>query len=415
MTWLNRALAVALALALIAGCSPSKTSETTHGASAGPATPSPTTAAQAAAHGVEAAIGTIPWTQVGPGWLLATWSPVPGGSADGPPPPGQPTPQTATTTLYLVDPAGGRYPITTFPPPGDGPSPTLADWSGDGTHALFYAYAPAPSGAYTIITVDLHTGAQATFTVDNGANSFDVVPRYSRPEGKAVLLAKSNGAEPAWLKRVDLAGKPELIYPVGPDFQGSYLSTPDGKQLVLGTAAGLALMGNDGTAGKALPITGEQDCGPTRWWNTTSTVVVARCNDAGGPRLWLVPTSGEPPTALTAPLNGQGPDYGDLNAWQLPADTFVQVAGACGSEYLGKLSAVGGTTTRVEVPDVDQRTSVRVIGPNGGQLVIQGRASCGGGQSLLAYDPAAGTSTALLGAPLNGGGVIAAVPYPGQG
>jgi hypothetical protein len=409
MTWRNRGAAVALAAVLVGGCSTSTHRD--NAVSPSPVTSTPTAVTQAAARGVEAAIGTIPWTQVGPGWLLATWSQV-SGQRPGPPPPGQPTPETATTTLYLVDPAGGRYPITTFPPPGAGESPTLADWSGDGSHALFYAY--APSGTYTVTAVDLRSGARASFTIDNGANSFDVAARYSRPQGKAVLLAKSNGAQANWLKRVDLAGRPELTYPVGRDFQGSYLSTPDGTQLVLGMADGLALMGNDGTAGKTLPITGAQDCAPTRWWDANSTLV-ARCLGHGGAQLWLVPISGEPPTALTAPLNGQGPDYGDLNAWQLPSDTFVQVAGACGSEYLGKLSGVGGTTTRVDVPDADPRSSIRVIGPNAGHLVVQGRASCGGGQALFDYDPAANTSTVLLGPPLNAGGVIAALPYPGRG
>jgi hypothetical protein len=413
MTWRNRGAAVALAAVLVGGCSTSTHRD--NAVSGSPVTSTPTAVTQAAARGVEAAISTIPWTHVGPGWLLAIWSPV-SGQRPGPlPPPGQPTPDTATTTLYLVDPAGGRYPITTFPPPGAGPSPTLADWSGDGTHALFYAYAPAPSGTYTITTVDLRSGAQASFTIDNGANSFDVAARYSRPQGKTVLLAKSNGAQANWPKRVDLAGRPELTYPLGSDFQGSYLSTPDGTQLVLGTAVGLALMGNDGTTGKTLLVAGQQDCAPTWWWNSTSTVVVARSRDHGGARLWLVPINGEPPTALTAPLNGQGPDYGDLDAWQLPSDTFVQVAGACGSEYLGKLSALGGTTTRLDVPDVDPGSSIRVIGPNAGHLVVQGRASCGGGQALFDYDPAANTSTVLLGPPLNSSGVIAALPYPGRG
>jgi TolB protein len=412
MTWRNRTAAVALAAVLVGGCSASAHHD--NAVSGRPVTSTPTPVTQAAARGVEAAISTIPWTQVGPGWLLATWSQVPGRRPGGDLSPGEPTPATATTMLYLVDPAGGRYPITSFPPPGAGPSPTIADWSGDGTHALFYANAPAPSGTYTVTTVDLRSGAQASFTIDNGANSFDVAARYSRPQGKAILLAKSNGAEADWLKRVDLTGRPELAYPVGRDFQGSYLSTPDGTQLVLGMATGLALMGNDGTAGKTLPITGAQDCAPTRWWDANSTVV-ARCRGHGPARLWLVPINGARPTALTAPLNGQGPDYADLNAWQLPSDTFVQVAGACGSEYLGKLSGVGGTTTRVDVPGVDPHSSIRVIGPNDGHLVVQGRASCGGGQTLFDYDPAANASTVLLGPPLNAGGVIAALPYPGRG
>jgi hypothetical protein len=405
MTWRKLAPALALAATLVGGCSSSTKSDTAHGVS--PA-PSPTGAAQAAAHGVEAAIATVPWSRVGPGWMLATWSSVAGGRPGAKLPPGSPTPETAVTTLYLVDPAGGRYPITTFPPPSGAPRPKLVDWSGDGSHALFYtANAPGPS---TVTTVDLHSGTQTSFAVDDG---FDVVARYTRPQGKAVLLAKWRDTEPAWLKRVDLAGNPEKTYPVGQDFEGSYLSTPDGIQLVLGLASGLALMGNDGVAGKALPIAGERRCTPTRWWDTASTVV-ARCGDNGLSRLWLVPIGTGTPTALTAPLSGHGPDYGDANAWQLPSGTFVQDAGACGSEYLAKLSAVGGTTTPVSVPDVEQNSSVRVIGVNAGHLDLQATASCGGGQSLLDYDPAAGTSTVQLGPPVNGGGVIEAVPYPGQ-
>lgn len=319
-------------------------------------------------------------------------------------------PHTAITTLYLVNPAGGRYAITTFPPSDGGARPKLVDWSGDSGHALLYATnATRPSVA---VTVDLHSGTQTTFPVNNG---FDVVARYTRPEGTGVLLAKWRDTEPAWLQRVDLSGHHELSYPVAPDFQGSYLSTPDGAQLVLGAASGLALMGNDGVARKALPIARENLCEPTRWWDTGSTIVVTRCSDNGLSRLWLVPIDGGPPTALTAPLSGQGSDYGDTNAWQLPAGTFVQDAGACGYEYLAKLSAVGGTTAAVSVPDVNPGSSVRVIGFNAGHLDLQATGACGGGgQSLFDYDPAAGTSATLLGPPVNGGGVIDAVPYPGQ-
>ena len=411
MSWRSLAPTMALTVVLVAGCSSSTDSDAGHAVSRSPAATSPAPVAQPAAHGAEAAITTIPWSQVGPGWMLATWSPVPGGPPGAPPPPGSPSRETATTTLYLVDPAGGRYVITTLPPPGQGPRVTLVDWSGDKSHAMLYTNASAPSGAITVITVDLHSGAQATFAVDNG---FNVIPGYTRPEGKAVLLAKWNDGNPAWLKRVDLAGHPELTYPVGQDFQGEYLSTPDGTQLVLGMAAGLALMGNDGIAGKALPIAGEHNCAPKRWWDNSSTVVVASCIDNGPARLWLVPISGEPPTALTAQLTGQGQDLGDTNAWQLPVGTFVQDAGACGSEYLAKLSAVGGTTTPVSVPDVDPHSSVRVIGVNGSDLDLQATASCGGGQSLFDFNPGTNTSTVLLGPPLNGGGVIDALPYPGQ-
>ena len=40
---------------------------------------------------------------------------------------------------------------------------------------------------------------------------------------------------------------------LGSPFNGNFLSTPDGMRLVLGTSAGLALMGNDGTPQPTLP------------------------------------------------------------------------------------------------------------------------------------------------------------------
>jgi hypothetical protein len=47
---------------------------------------------------------------------------------------GEPTPYTSTNTLYLVNPEGGRYALTSFPPT-DGGAPYLVDWSGDGSRA----------------------------------------------------------------------------------------------------------------------------------------------------------------------------------------------------------------------------------------------------------------------------------------
>jgi hypothetical protein len=265
-------------------------------------------------------------------------------------------------------------------------------------------FATEGSGSSSVITeVDLHSGAQRTFTVD-GSN---IAPRYTRPEGKAVLLTKSDG-----LERVDLAGNHQLTYPVGKDFHG-YLATPDGTQLVWGTASGLALMGNDAAAGKDLPIDGQTDCRPMRWWDARSTTVVAHCGALSPSQLWLVPIDGGTPTPLTAPNDGQtGPDYEDLNAWQLPAGTYVQAAGGCGVVFLAKLNA-DGTTSRVSVPDVRSQ-SVEVVGVNGGDLHLQAMAGCGPGQSLLDYNPAAGTTTVLLGPPVNAGAVINALPYPGQ-
>jgi hypothetical protein len=411
MTWRHLAPAVALAAVLVAGCSSSTGSDAAHGVSGSAATPPPTTAAQPAAHGVEAAIATIPWSQVGPGWMLATWSPVPGGKPGAPLPAGSLNRETATTTLYLVDSMGGRYPITTFPPPGQQASPVLVDWSGDGSHALFDAQYATPR---TAIMVDLHTGRQTTLPVQGS-------PRYTRPNGKALLLSVPPGPDSklATLDRVDLAGNHQLTYPtdkLGSPFNGNYLSTPDGMRLVLGTSAGLALMGNNGTPGATLPIPGQTNCSPVRWWDESSLATVLAACDAPGftSRLWLAPIDGSPPTALTAVNDGQkGPDLRDVSAWLLPAGTFAQAEGACGYQYLAKLNP-DGTTSPVSVSGVESGRSVIVAGINGAHLDLRATASCGGGQSLVDYDPGTNTSTVLLGPPVNGGGVIAAVPFAGQ-
>jgi hypothetical protein len=388
------AVSCALTVLALAGCSQTVTSSqpsATHASNA--------SARPLAARGVESSADSIPWEQVGPGWVLATWSPL-AGHRPGYMPTNEPDPSTVSMTLYLVDPEGGRYPITTFPPTKDAP-PQLIDWSGDKNRALFTTI-----GAAGAIEVDLHTGKQTPIALaDRSAD-----PRYTLPDGKALLLTSGGYQKPATLTRVDLTGKQQLSYPVAPDYSG-VLSTPDGTQLVVGTDTGLALMGNDGKPGRALLVAGPNRCRPLRWWDADSTVL-AKCGD-GASQLWRVPIDGGAPSALTAVNDGQkGPDYGDANAWQLPAGTFLQDLGACGVIYLAKLNA-DGTTTEVNVPDV-QAGSIEVIGVNGNSLRLHARAACGGGLSIVDYDPSTNVSSVLLGPPINGGGVIDAVAFKGQ-
>jgi TolB protein len=390
---------------LLAGCSSASHPSAAPSSSSNPA-PTATSAAaapeaQPAARGVESAADTIPWSQVGPGWVLATWSPVVG-HGPGNVSPDDPDPGTVATTLYLVDPQGGRYPVTTFPPSTAG-APELIDWSGDKTRALFAERGPTNSAT----EVDLRTGRQTDIPL--GASSASA--RYTMPDGKALLVTSGGYQEPKSMFRLDLIGNRQLTYSVGQDF-GGVLSRQDGTELVVGTATGLALMGNDGTPGKALPVSGQTDCAPTRWWNTEATVVLASCGSHPS-QLWLVPVDGGAPTALTAPNDGQsGSNLGDINAWKLPAGTFVQDLGACGVVYLAKLNP-DGTTTEVDVPGVQAGTIV-VVGVNGDSFRLQAKAACGGGIALVDYDPTTNTSTMLLGGPVNGGGVISAMAFKGE-
>jgi TolB protein len=343
--------------------------------------------------------------------MLALWSPAIAHRPGEIPAPNEPTWDNATTTLYLVDPAGGRYPITTFP---TGSTARLVGWSGDGSHALFHAAKPGSLSNGTAISVDLRSGNQTTFAVAGGSPI-----GYARPDGTAVLVGKGHYGDRPSLERVDLAGNQELIYPLGEDYKGGALPTPDGTQVVLGSSKGLALVGNDGTPGKALPVPGELTaCSPVRWW--TSGVVLARCGAAvrfsSAGQLWQVPVDGTTPIALTAVNSAQGDDpgfrgdYGDVDAWQLPSGTFLQSLGACGTLFLSRLTP-DGHTTQVNVPGVS--SSVIVNGVSGDKLVLVAKAGCGPGTSLLTYDPATNSYTTLLGATVNGGSVAQAIVYPG--
>jgi TolB protein len=409
---------VALAAVVVAGCS-STSSRAAHDpvTSAAPSVATSAAATPAAAHPVEATINEVPWSKVGPGWTLAMWSPV---TAHGPgekPAPGEADSETAATTLFLVEPAGNRYAISTFS--GDDAGLRLTDWSGDGSRALL-------SDGTTIKLLDLHTGAQTIVPVKGYL-------RFTRPNGTAFLTGTSfNGNKPGTLKRIDFAGDVQQTYPTedlggAGQFSGRFLASPDGTQLVLATANlgnqlvprsddSLVVVGNDGGIIRTIPTPLRNgDCAPARWWAPAVVLAACSADHGSGSQLWKVPIDGGTPTALTAFNSGQGDDPGfgdDLGsgiAWELPSGTFLQSPGACGTAFLSRLTQ-DGHTTRVDVPGMSE--SVFVKGVAGDKLVLQGHLDCGGGTALVSYDPAANTSNVLLGPPVNGGSVMDAILFP---
>ena len=163
-----------------------------------------TTLAPTAALGVELPPSQIPWNEVGSGWILSTWSPAPGLGPGQGPPAGQSA--VAPTTLFLVDPAGGRYAITTFPlvppaGPGDlGHTPVLVDWSGDGRRALFEDYGADPNGPgrTTMTEVDLATGAKHGFTGARRSPRAPIPGRPVRPSSCRPFLAHNKVGDGRW-------------------------------------------------------------------------------------------------------------------------------------------------------------------------------------------------------------------------
>ena len=127
----------------------------------------------------------MPWSAVGAGWRLV----LPNTAASSSP-----------TSLYLYDPAGGRYLIKDRLSAGT----AVLAWSPDGTRAMLRTY--DKDGAQHLQEVNLRSGAMTTHFPGS-----DVVS-YTQPKGLAVLIQEGmNGT--ARLLRYSTTGQLEHTYP----------------------------------------------------------------------------------------------------------------------------------------------------------------------------------------------------------
>ncbi|HMK98428.1 MAG TPA: hypothetical protein VK425_12825, partial [Acidimicrobiales bacterium] len=77
------------------------------------------------------------------------------------------------------------------------------------------------------------------------------------------------------------------------NFQGTFLQSPDGAEIVMGLGAGLAIVSGDGKVLRTLSSPTAGPCSPQQWW--WPGVALASC--AGGEtaaqdQYWQVPVSG---------------------------------------------------------------------------------------------------------------------------
>jgi TolB protein len=331
----------------------------------------------------------VPWSSVGRGWVAAGWnsSNAVHASNDG--------------YLVLVSPTGVRYLILKIP----GVAGQLTAWSGDGRRVLLAG--GARSTAMRI--VDLRAGAVVSSFVFPTSNSvFYENASFTQPTGAALLVSTQTN-DHQQLARFSIAGALQLTYPTAFShlgaFTGSWISSPDGTELVMGARHGLAVVTNDGTVVRQLPIGGADPyCMPKRWWSTT--VVLASCQTPN--RLYEFSIAGGTPKALTQ--RPVPPDSGDLSAWRLGHAVYVQAASACGFIYLARLQ--GADPVMVHVPGVPADRSVDVIGVSSTSLALEAGVACVGQPSLLWYTPAHNRSQVVLGRPATSGSVGLAVVYP---
>jgi hypothetical protein len=327
----------------------------------------------------------IPWSLLGPGWTLTETSTMTadqdgGGTGNG------------TFSTYLVDPEGGKYSVASSTGTA-GTAPQLLAWSGDGKSAL-YSSGSQSSPAYSILNVQ--TGQLASLPLPAGVSAVG----FTRPDGLNILAVRQTQAK-FRLERYNLQGSYAATLASLPRQAGQpawtclttacgALSSPDGDTAVWGiTGDGMAVVSNAGGRARKLPVPGSgtpSSCVPLTWW--TETEVLAQCAAAAAPdssELWLVPTAGGPPTALTA-ASGSGSGNGDITgAWQLGNSTYLNVTSA--TQCSGAASGPGGlnvlslgqgqSTSPVTIPDSTGNHS-SVVASARGRLLVLAQTSCPG-------------------------------------
>jgi hypothetical protein len=314
----------------------------------------------------EAPRSAVPWGSVGPGWVLDTYS---AGTKAKP----------APTTLYLVSPAGAKYPLLSWPVSAT-PVPSLVAWAGDKTEALFQLdLADGLPGGYG--ELNLTTGKMTRMAFASAATT---PAGYTLPAGTQVLGVTQTGQDAAAaVARYTRAGALVKTLVAGVQGFSGVKYSPDGTKLAVSAAGGLLLVSNAGGVLRKLPVPGvgaKTFCGPVRWWNATT--ILAGCG-----RLWLVPDTGAKPSALTPVRDPGNPatDLGDIDAWQLPSGLYLQSLGACGTLELNQ-QAANGSVTRVTVPGMTD--SPVVVTASGSQLLIEQHGCEGSGGQLAWYNPA---------------------------
>lgn len=341
------------------------------------------TAAQPAAAGEVDTLAQVPWAKIGPGWVLAEYAT---GSSQ----------IAGPVTLYLVDPRGGLYKLYSWPATRQ--PWVLAAWSGDKTRALLEQVGVSQP---TLHQLTIATGQVTTFTLPPTVTQ---VLGYTRPDGENILVQQDG------IVRYDLSGVLQTRLSTGPE-DALAISSPDGLTEVVSAGSGVDLVSNAGGVIRFLPVPGSDatlgGCMPERWWNASDILVACTPTGAIGPQAWLVPVSGATPTALTPPRLAP-PDFGDMEAWQLPTGLYVEAETGCGPPFIAKQLADG------TVQAVTGGSASLVVATSGDLMLVQ-QSGCAPGSSLAWFNPATGAKQGVLTALANSTGVVDAIPYNANG
>jgi hypothetical protein len=341
----------------------------------------------------------VPWGKVGPGWSLVLFSANQGGAGV--------KLKAGSSTLYLVDPAGGRYRLFAWAAGTAQTRWNLLAWSGDGRRAMFIPQDDVynSTGRERVYQIQLRTGALSSFALPKNVSAVG----YTRPDGLNILAERAANIAPTArgsLLRFSLTG--HLVQNLATvRGLGRAVYQQAGASLAAGSQHGLTLVSNAGGVIRQLRVPGVNDgCSAVRWWSARTILASCTTPATPGPRMWLVPASGARPTALTPPRTS-GFDQGDFNAWQLSSGLYVNGYGACGQLVIGKQPA-RGRERMVTVPGAD---SSLIVNATKTRLEVERINGCSPGVSLVWFNPATRAMKVAIPVGHDQAGVVAVVPY----
>ena len=330
----------------------------------------------------------VPWSSVGAGWrLLQKQGFVPEPSYD--------------RSLYLYDPAGGRYLITDTLPSGA----RLVGWSPDGDRAMVSRY---DQGSLTSVYYQLQLRSGVTSRVlRTGPSNF---VSYTRPHGLAFVIDAVKTSTVWQLDRYSVKGDLEYSYPSvvnGILVGGGAFYSSDGSELVVANQQddGAVLIGNDGHFIRTFnPPSGMRNCMPIKLWGTAA--MLEHCYRTVNNRVYsalvVQPLSGGVPQVLadTPARNGNG--YWD--AWQLSnGDVLLNNWADCGSSTYDILDGSTGVIRPLRWPSgIPARSNIVNVSGNIATFEHQTPSGCGQGgaenaqYALYGYNLLTGQTNKLL-------------------
>lgn len=374
--------------------SASATAPSSSAASSGSASPS-TSASQPPEllpRGQEAPASAIPWSQVDAGWNLRAWTASSSPNA------------LTSSTLYLLNPVGGRYRITTLVP-----TTAVVAWSPDHRRAITQSY--DSSRRVVVQEIELSTGRRlSSFAL----GSF-LVRGYAGPGGHSLLLSYGGGRQgPTVLERVSTSGVHQLTYPAseqltGDSSPGTALYSADGSVFLITGQRGFAVYSNDGPLLRHINFPASSICYAGHWWSDQVALGTCRSRPTAGSSVYgpsnlvlISIDSGRIRQITQAPP----PEYGYSTAWLFSGGIVAQRATSCGPGSLDTFDTNGTThpySYRLPAGASGQAALVKVFADQA--TLFTG--TCGSNsRSVIGLNLRTGIATVLLGPGLNGGTVL---------